>query len=212
MGMLASLAAVLAIVVCAQISSKGKSAFRSVWFLLFGVGILVACVYFLVTSEFGDRLTALTRGFEQGDFGAVGDNSLSNRVLLYKKAFEVAFKNPLLGVGLDVFRTASLELHTIGNNSHSNYMEVLGSTGIVGVFLYYAIYYLWWSRLIGVRSLLKNSAYSGKYAIAVGGSVVMLVLDLAWVTYYEKLSLLVIAGLIAEVNLLSKGTVALAGK
>lgn len=204
MGMLASLAAAVAVAVCIQMGSKGRGLLRSTWFLLIGAAIVAAIVYVLSSSEFADRLEALTSAAEKGDFGAVGDNSLLNRAMLYKKAFELAMENPILGVGLDVFRTAGIEFRTIGNNSHSNYMEVLASTGLIGFGLYYAIYYSWWSRLAKARVLLEGSSASDRYAMAVAVAAVILVLDVAWVTYYEKLSLLVIAGLIAEVNMLSR--------
>ncbi|MBL8200263.1 MAG: O-antigen ligase family protein [Chromatiales bacterium] len=208
MGMLASLAAAIAVAGCIQVSGRSRGVIRSTWFLALGAAIVAAMIYFLSSSEFADRLWALTSAAEKGDFAAVGDNSLLGRALLYKKAFELAMENPLLGVGLDVFRTAGIEYRTIGNNSHSNYMEVLASTGIVGFGLYYAIYYSWWSRLVKARNVLKDPFLADRIAIAVAIASVMLVLDVAWVTYYEKLSLLVIAGLIAEVNLVSRAGLA----
>jgi len=212
MGMLASLAAAIAVAACIQVSGRSRGVFRSAWFLALGAAIVAAIIYFLSSSEFADRLEALTSAAEKGDFAAVGDNSLMSRALLYKKAFELAMENPLLGVGLDVFRTAGIEFRTIGNNSHSNYMEILASTGIVGFGLYYAMYYSWWSRLVKARHILRDPLVADRMSIAVAIAAVMLVLDIAWVTYYEKLSLLVIAGLIAEVNLLSRAGQAQAGE
>lgn len=204
MGMLASLVAVITIAVCFQVSRKGKGLGVSLAILIFGGLIVAGSIVYLSSSEFSDRLVALTTSAQKGDFRAAGDMSLYNRARLYKKALELTLEHPLLGVGLDVFRTAGLEFHTIGNNSHSNYMEILASTGFIGAPLYFAMYYCWWSRLLKARVLLQDARYASRFAMAAAIAGLVLVLDIAWVTYYEKLVWLVLAGLIAESNLLSR--------
>jgi O-antigen ligase len=205
MGMLASVFAVLSAAVCFQLSRKGRGAWRNIWVLVVGVVVVVGSAAYLLSSEFAERLLALQVTAESQDFSASGDMSLYNRWLLYQKALELALGDPFLGVGLDVFRTAGLEFRTIGNNSHSNYMEVLASTGFIGAICYFAIYQRWWSMLISSRAALSNPALVFAFTASIGIAVVMLVLDVAMVTYYEKLTWLGMAGLIAEVNLLMRG-------
>jgi O-antigen ligase len=203
MGMLASFAAVVTVALCYQAGSKGKLVGKTMLVLLLGAAIVAGGAFVLTSSEFADRYAALQLSLETGDFRASGDMSLYGRARLYQKGFEIFLANPLLGVGLDVFRTAQLEFRTIGNNSHSNYLEILAGTGLVGGICYFAMYYHWWSKLLAARALLREPAIAAHVTAAFTVAVVVLVQDVAWVSYYEKLTLLVLAGLIAEVNLLS---------
>lgn len=204
MGMLASVGAAVVVMLCFRASRRGRGATRTIAILLFGCLLVGGILYYLGSSEYADRLQALTAGARKGDLGATGDTSLYNRVLLYKKAFELALSHPLLGVGLDVFRTAGIQFRQIGNNSHSNYMEILASTGLIGAPIYFAMYYFWWRRLWRSRVALSNVELASRFAIAVAVAAQMLVFDLAWVTYYEKLTWLVLSGLIVESHLISR--------
>lgn len=203
MGMLASFAAVVTVVICYQAGRKGRLVGKTVFLLGLGAAVVAGGAFLLTSSEFADRYAALQLSLETGDFRASGDMSLYGRARLYQKGFEIFLANPLLGVGLDVFRTAQLEFRTIGNNSHSNYLEILAGTGLVGGICYFAMYYHWWSKLMGARALLREPGMAVHMTAAFTIAVVVLVQDVAWVSYYEKLTLLVLAGLIAEVNLLA---------
>lgn len=204
MGMLACLAAVIAVTACHQATGRGRGLSRYAAIILIGSGLLIAMIYALSSSEFADRLQALAQAARTGDFKDTGDMSLYNRARLYRKAFELTLESPLIGVGLDVFRTAGLNFRMIGNNSHSNYMEVIASTGLLGAPLYFGMYYCWWSRLAKSRSVLRDPRLAVRYTAAVALATTILVFDVAWVTYYEKLIWLVLAGLIAEVHLLTR--------
>jgi O-antigen ligase len=199
MGILACITAAGAISLCFQASRKGLGRMSVVLVL---AGALVAgTAYLWGSSEFSERYSALQQSLETGDFRAAGDLSLYGRAMLYKKAFELFLSSPLLGVGLDVFRTAGIEFRTIGNNAHSNYMEILAGTGLVGVLLYYAMYYFWWKRFLRARPLLKNPLIAPHLMVGISVAAALLVFDIAWVSYYEKLVMMVVAGLIAESTL-----------
>ncbi len=204
MGMLASVAAVTAFFVCFQVSRKGKGLGRSLVVLIFGGLIVAGSVVYLTSSQFSTRLDALTESAEKGDFRAAGDMSLYGRSLLVRKAFQLAVEHPLLGVGLDEFRTEGIDYRTIGDNSHSNYAEILSNTGLIGATLYFAVYFSLWSRLIRAKATLQDLRYAVPFTIAAVVATIMLVLDIAWVTYYEKLAWLLLQGLIAQVHLVSR--------
>jgi O-antigen ligase len=72
-----------------------------------------------------------TRGFEE------------DRLLLYRRGLELFLQNPLTGVGLDNYNVAA----GLGSDSHSEYLDVLVGTGVVGAVLYFSIYVLLWRRL-----------------------------------------------------------------
>ena len=204
MGMLASFAAAITVALCFQASRHGKMFWRAALLVVCGGAIAAGAVFYLTSGEFASRYAALEMSIKTGDFRASGDMSLYGRARLYQKGFEIFLSNPLLGVGLDVFRTAQLEFRTIGNNSHSNYLEILAGTGLTGAICYFSMYYRWWSRLIKARALLRVPGYAVDLTTAFVLAVVVLVMDVAWVSYYEKLTLLVVAGLIAEANMVSR--------
>lgn len=202
MGMLATVVAAVTVGVCYQAARKGRGLKRATVIVAVGLALGAGIAYLYTSTEFSKRYAALQEAIEAGDFSATSDTSLYGRARLYQKAFEIFLEEPLVGVGLDVFRTAALEFHTIGNNAHSNYMEVLAGTGIVGAVLYYGIYYVWWRRLLRARSLLRDPRFSTQLMVAFAMAMIILVLDVAWVSYYEKLMLMLLAGLIAESNLM----------
>ena len=71
-----------------------------------------------------------------GDLSAIDTNvetSITGRFYLAREAINTAVEHPL-GIGLN-----NLEA-TIGTYAHSNYMELLATTGFVGLLLFYAIY------------------------------------------------------------------------
>jgi O-antigen ligase len=206
MGMLASLIAVAVAVWAYQGtgSPQSRGVTRRLYWLVIAAVLLGGAVYFVTSSEFNDRLENLFSALDKGDFGSVGDNSLKSRALLYVKAFDLFLESPLIGVGLDVFATAGIDYRQIGNNSHSNYMEILSSTGLVGALLYFAIYVIWWRRLLALRRVLRGEMFAGRLALLLSLSAAFLVIDLAFVTYYAKVTWIVFAGMIGEFALLER--------
>jgi O-antigen ligase len=65
------------------------------------------------------------------------------RFALYVEGAEMIKSNPIFGIGLGNFAVLSkLQLE-----SHSDYVEVAASTGIIGFLLYFSIYVVLWRRL-----------------------------------------------------------------
>ena len=81
----------------------------------------------------------------------VEDSSTKTRFEMYQIAFDLIIKNPVAGVGLDNFRE-----YTTGLYSHSDYLEVVTNTGIVGFILYFSIYIILWLRLSRIRKMTQD--------------------------------------------------------
>ncbi len=81
------------------------------------------------------------------------DNSSQTRIYLYKEGLEMVMKKPFWGIGLNNFS----ELSTTGLYSHSDYVEVAATTGIIGFFLYFSIYIVLWRRITRIKKLTSNS-------------------------------------------------------
>ena len=102
------------------------------------------------------------------------ERSIENRLVLAKRAVELAAEHPL-GLGLDNLRTY------IGTYAHSNFLEVLVSTGVLGLILYYAMH---------LRMIFEEVKRRPRYlpwlwfiVMALGSAVVM---DFFNVSYYSK--------------------------
>ncbi len=98
------------------------------WFVGFVMGQTIIGRRF--HRDFGDRVTIA--GIERYD-----------RTLLYKDALGVFVEHPVSGVGLGNFKYYSYS----SQEAHSDYMEVLSTTGLPGFLLYFGIFFVLWRRL-----------------------------------------------------------------
>lgn len=202
-GALAVLVGVVTFVLCLRAGGMTRSAKGVILAVVAGTGLVIGTAVFLTSTDFSTRLFSLLGLVETGNLSAVGEESLRGRLWMMRAGIDVLLENPLIGVGLDVFRTVDVIAgRAVGNNSHSNYIEILADTGIVGGILYYAMYVHWWSRLVVGRSLLRDPRLATNVALGTMIASAVLVFDVGFVSYYGKLTWLVLAGLIAEVNLL----------
>ncbi len=106
------------------------------------------------------------------------ERSLSDRMGLMEKAFDTWLQHPL-GVGLDNFKVFS------GVYAHSNYLELLASVGLIGLFLYYFCYYKFYKLIM--KKMVKHGSGSvplQKMLLVV--LAVILVMDISNVSYYSK--------------------------
>ena len=115
------------------------SLLRSRWTVVIFVVVLAVLGYqfyefILQETNLGRRFDLLQR-FEDG--------SSQMRLDLFFMSFELAFNHYGLGVGLGQFGIAS----GTGLYAHNEFAELLASTGVVGVVLYYLAYLTTWRRL-----------------------------------------------------------------
>jgi O-antigen ligase len=96
-----------------------------------------------------------------------------SRVQLYALSWEAFVHSPLVGVGLGNFAIK----YGSGAYTHSDYMEVLSSTGVVGFLLYFAIYLLLWRRLS--RCQRRNRDATTRYRIGLYKAVILTMLCIA---------------------------------
>ncbi len=105
-----------------------------------------------------------------------GERSIEDRVDLANTAIDVWQSNPL-GVGLDNFRLY------VGTYAHSNFLEVLVSTGLLGVILYYSPLLFFCGRQIALGRGKLGSSWL-LYSSFIG--LMIMVMDLFNVSYYSK--------------------------
>ncbi|MCH8799794.1 MAG: O-antigen ligase family protein [Chloroflexi bacterium] len=180
--------------------------------LMMGVIGLVGTVTYLSLEEsdaVGDRLDSFLENEQVKDryenllrlFGSFGDTdaidntvegSASERSRLMEDAWDVAIGAPL-GLGLDNFRVHS------GLYAHSNYFELLATTGFPGLALYIALYIFMLRRLLAFgKDRSGSNAVVRVFAISV---VTLMITDIVNVSYYSKPHWLFVALAIASIEL-----------
>ena len=124
------------------------------------------------------------------------ETSASTRAALVQEAWRSATRSPL-GLGLDNFRVFT------DRYAHSNYFELLATTGFPGLVLYLAIYILMLRRLL---PFLKHRRTDTNLIIRVYavGVLILMVTDIADVSYYDKTNWLFIALAISSMELCRK--------
>lgn len=186
----------------AYLYKSGAATFRSLIMALITIAILIPIGFtLLVNSEFWYRTERAIAAFD-GDMSDA-DSSLTGRLWLAKRAVSIAIANPLIGIGLDTFRMKSGSGIgvAIGTYSHSNYLEILVSTGIFGFVLYFSIYWLWFKRLYLRRRYLRSPVHFGRYTSVTVVVIMVAVMDISMVSYYDKVMWLVLPWVVAELHL-----------
>ncbi len=181
-----------------------RNVFVALLMLVIGVGAVTGGLYYLKDTSHFYRIQRVIDAFESNDMSSAGESE-KGRLELYVKGLEVAMDNPVIGVGLDNFRrvdSGNAFGSDIGTYSHSNYIEVLVSTGFVGFMVYYSIYGL---ILFRIYRLSKRNLFNADTSllIMVGAIFSMYILyDFAMVSYYEKISWVYIALILSIIGMI----------
>ncbi|MGQ9608982.1 MAG: O-antigen ligase family protein [bacterium] len=144
------------------------------------IGIYYSANYVFSNTYIGKRIQYIEH-FE--------DSSSQTRLQLYKDSFDVIIHNPIFGVGLSNFVLFSPS----GENTHSNYLEVASNTGIVGFFLYYALYFILWRRLVRIKRLYKEPHFSYTISLLKVVIIIMLIQSFTTVNYFSKITWIFLA-------------------
>lgn len=183
-------------------------------FLISSVFAAIACaaLFFMAKSvpEVEDRITAVfstdsvivsrVEGFfnvlASGDTRAESGSSIDARVSMIKEGLEVISDYPIVGAGLDNFRT----LTGAGTYAHSNLIEVATATGLIGFTIYHLMYVVLTLRIF---RLFGSKGATGVVArLALVGLMAYFLMDITRVSYYEKTSWLYFAmlGALLEIH------------
>ncbi len=139
-------------------------------------------------SRLWDFIGVLTAGSVQAEQGG---ESMSLRLALIEQGLNLLLESHLLGIGLDNFRAL------MGAYSHSNVIEVLVATGVVGILLYYGIYLALVVRCVG---MLRRDWHHAVPRMALVTIATLSLMDIQHVSYDTKQGWLFLAILIAAVE------------
>jgi O-antigen ligase len=163
--------------------------------------VLVVGSQLITESDFWPRIEAAIEAARSGDLGSADDTSLQGRLWLYATAWAVALDHPILGIGLDNFRLVqgSVIGTQVGTYSHTNYMEILASTGFPGFILYFSAYAVLVRKIYRLRGIAESPRAFGSYAVAAAIATSVIVMDVATVSYYNKILWLAFPLVLAEI-------------
>ena len=165
---------------------------------LLGLAVFSALSYYLIMnvemfySTIGSRVEDLIT-ILSGDATGREDDS---RYYLTMYGLEWWQNNPILGIGINCFRVLSSRTSMFwgkGFYAHNNYVELLVDVGIIGTIIYYSGYYY----LLKESIIIKSHAASWVFALL----IVVLVLDVAYVSYYDLNNQLLLAILFGVIYL-----------
>jgi O-antigen ligase len=170
---------------------------------------LFSAIGYLMASPYWHRTERALRAFS-GDMSDA-DGSLIERWWMIKRGIELWLERPLLGIGIDNYRWASQADHfyagMIGGYSHSNYIEILVSTGLAGLLIYLGIYAIWITTILRLRHLLTEPRFFLRFTSVAAVAGILIAWDFAAVSYYGKLYWLLFPWIVAELHLLKSESV-----
>lgn len=167
---------ILALLVALPLGKKGvikKAKYLLIMLALIAVLIKIAMnipiIYDLAAERMEGFISLITNT-------GIVDESTTERQHLIQTAWKVFLDNPLLGVGLDGFRSYNTE----NAYAHSNFLEILADCGILGFVIYYSLYFIVLKKFFG---RYKQSTIYGVYVMII---TFILILEITQVTYYYE--------------------------
>ncbi len=157
----------------------------------------------VIDSKIEDRFDDLIAFFQKQDDEEMierSGESIENRLDLARMAWDVVNNYPF-GVGLDNFSEFS------GVYAHSNYLELLATTGFAGLLIYYAMYFLLTFKSLRMWVHFKRNGLPKALAL---GIFALALMDLANVSYYVKPVWIFLVAIIATAEILRRQAVLIA--
>lgn len=161
---------------------KIKSILKYVTIIIIGI----YSTYLLIYPIFSDSvlLVRLTYLFETGD---------SERVNMYKEAWDIFLKFPIFGAGMQQYRVLS----TYQTYSHSTYAEILANSGLIGIILYFTPYIS-----LGFKFFTKSFSSSSDKVVTYRLFLIMyflvLFLGLSIIHFYDTISFIFFGIIISQ--------------
>ena len=162
---------------------------RSILLLfIFSIFALSIFVYYMLNSTYmGQRFR---EDFVENSITERPDDY--KRVVYYEEGVQMIKEEPLFGVGLGNFAVRSV----YGKYSHSDFIEVASSTGIIGFILYFSVYCLLWRRLNRLQKGINDDIISYNIKLMKISIIVILLLSSGRTNVYSLTDWLVLSSFI----------------
>lgn len=129
-----------------------------------------------------------------GDNSSVTDPSLIGRAFFRKKAWEIFFDHPILGVGINNFSTVMEQINYSQTlYAHNNFLELLADGGIIGFCMYYWIYI---KELLSSTLSYMHKSHTSPAVLVMSIFICLLIMEYGQITYYKISAQLIIAAIV----------------
>lgn len=120
--------------------------------------------------------------------------SIIEREFFKRKAWEIFFNNPIVGVGANNY-SAVLQSINYGHAvyAHNNFLEILADGGLIGFFIYYSFYVY---NLFFALSRYKRNKYSDETILALVFIIALLIMEYGQITYMNPSAQLIFMSVI----------------
>ena len=156
---------------------------------LISVGIVVVLIismFLLMKLPFFSPIMSRITGAIGDIKSSAGGEASSTRIEMIFTGINIFKAHPILGAGVGVSSSVTMEMYGWSSYFHNNYVELLACTGLVGFF----IYYFW--TCFPVFKGIKDRKWTELFYLAVTLTITNLAGQMASVTYYDKLSAVLI--------------------
>lgn len=162
--------------------------------LIFPIILAVGALYFVTDYMLSN--TYMGKRFKGTHIDATKNMSLEEReekrISFYKQGIKLIIQNPVFGIGLGNFKVFSV----FGKESHSEFIEVITSTGIIGAFLYFFIFFLLWHRIKKIQIRTEDPLILYKIRLFKVIVIVILVVGFGRLNFTSQLIWVVLSGII----------------
>jgi O-antigen ligase len=139
----------------------------------------------------GYRIEALVKMIK---LGQSDESSVVTRFLYIQRGWSYFLRNPWHGYGLDTFRYLA---GSYGTYSHNNYIELLVSGGIPTLFFFYFYRFIVLIKLVNFN---KDKLLVLLFVLL----VLLFILEYGFVSYFERIYIIIYTFIFAGVNQLPK--------
>lgn len=175
--------------------NKKRYMLKLTLYFLSAIIFISALIFIFQQTEYSYRIQAfiafIKLSFQSSNehISRIIDYSAYERKQLLKYGIKIWFDHPIMGIGLDNFRTIIKHYNPAGNRlySHNNYIELLTTIGTIGAVVYYAIYFSIFTKLFRLQKKLKVDSNELKVIqLFLTMMLSIMVVELVTVTYYTK--------------------------
>jgi O-antigen ligase len=185
-----SLAFVFAFLCWTAYASSAVHGIRAYLARIFAAGILLGILTVIMPLVLDNTIVGkrFKRFFDQGQGRLVAAVKAQDRYDMYVEGFVIFIENPLFGVGLDNFKAHSF----FKNYSHSDYIEPLTNTGLIGFLLYHSFYAFLLFRSFALLRWVKDTEIIYRLKMIIISVLTIMIIGLGAPHYASQLVFIIL--------------------
>lgn len=169
-----------------------KDKFKSIFLLAIPMALGGVFLYFITEKVFENT----NLGYR---FKAIENIEDQNRYFLYLDGIDMIERSPFLGVGLGNYKAHS----QLGKIAHSDLLEITSDLGIIGLFIYLTIYYIFVKKVLYLLRFSRNKEVVYQMKIILIVVFIYFIIGLGRPHFIDIISTLFLSSMIAYTHFLT---------